>query len=108
MISDTVRTLIAESATLDRPVTSIYWFFLSIALPGLVGLMICRRGKGARAMAFVLGIFSPLTGVCQLGWIIQGRSTVPTFYLTTGAPLLVGVAACVSAGTNRRPPGPSA
>ncbi len=108
MTSRLTCMLIAESATLDRLVISMHWFFLSTALPGVIGLFLCRGGRQARGVAFVLGMLSAIAGACLLGWIIEGRSTAPTFYLTSGAPLLFGVAACVLSWPWRQPPGPPA
>ena len=100
--------LIAEGASLDRLIAVVQLFFLSTALPGLIGLLLCRRSKEARAVAFLLGTVSILAGVCLLGWVVSERSSLPSFYFAAGTPLLVGTLACLFTWRALKPPGPSA
>lgn len=98
--------LIAEGASLDGLVLAVQLFFLSTALPGLIGLLLCRRSKEARMVAFLLGTISILAGVCLLGWIISEHSSLPSFYFAAGTPLVIGTLACLFTCSALKSPGP--
>ena len=100
--------LIAEGASLDRLVEAVQLFFLSTALPGVVGLLLCRRSKDARTVGFLLGTTSILAGVCLLSWMISEHSSLPSFYIAAGTPLFVGTLACLFTWRALKPSGPPA
>ena len=97
--------LLAEGRSLDGLVTAVQLFFVSTALPSVLGLFICRLGGGASVAAFCLGLLSALPGAWLLGWMVWERSTVPGFYLAAGTPLLVGVGTCLLARRACKNPG---
>ena len=94
--------LLAESDSFDRLITLVQLLFVSTALPGVIGVFLPRAG----GVTFFLGLLSALSGIGLLSWMIWERSTVPTFYLAAGTPLLVGTAACLRGGRVWKKPGP--
>ena len=100
--------LLAEGRSLDGLVTAVQLFFVGTALPGVLGLSLCRLGSGGSVAAFCLGLLSALAGACWLGWMVWERSTVAGFYLAAGTPLLVGVGTCLLAWRSRKKSGPPA
>lgn len=95
--------ILAEGQSLDRLVTVVQLCFVGTALPGALGLLLCR--PGSTVAAFCLGLLSALAGACLLGWVTWEHSTVPSFYLAAGTPLLVGAGTCLRAWRSRKQPG---